>query len=410
MSKKNGPEPFFRPSRKLWYVQYQGKQYNLGADEKAARIRCHQILGGAVPVPRGATAEPVGKLACEIIDLFLEWCQKHRSKRTASWYQTHLQSFLDSLPDAATLAVEQLKPFHVVNWCDAHDTWGANHKRGAVTAVQRAFNWAEKLGHIRKNPVRGIEKPAPKRREQVLTPEEFAGLLARVKDKAFRNVLEFCWETGCRVQEVRVIEARHVSLDRHRIELPPSESKGKKRWRIIYLTPHAKKIIEGVLAEHTSGPLFRNSNARPWDAQNFNNRFCRLQHRMGREELARRGFTHNPEAVRELAATLPQTKLLHGSVTAKTERELFREARQKLTRAAAAKMGTKYALTAIRHSFATRLLEAGVDHITVAALMGHVDATMLSRVYQHVGEKTNFLHEELMRASHGRASSEAGSA
>jgi hypothetical protein len=51
-----------------------------------------------------------------------------------------------------------------------------------------------------------------------------------------------------------------------------------------------------------------------------------------------------------------------------------------------------------------------VDHITVAALMGHVDATMLSRVYQHVGEKTDFLRTELVRASGGRVEGEAGAA
>jgi integrase len=40
-----------------------------------------------------------------------------------------------------------------------------------------------------------------------------------------------------------------------------------------------------------------------------------------------------------------------------------------------------------------------VDHITVAALLGHVDATMLSRVYQHVGERTDFLRAELLRVA-----------
>ncbi len=37
MSKKNGPEPFFRPKKNRWYVQLGTKQVNLGPDEQLAR-------------------------------------------------------------------------------------------------------------------------------------------------------------------------------------------------------------------------------------------------------------------------------------------------------------------------------------------------------------------------------------
>jgi integrase len=168
---------------------------------------------------------------CQVIDRFVGWCHQHRPGRTAGWYENHLQSFLDSLPSAATLTVDELRRFHVTNWVDAHRTLGPNHRRGAITAVQRAFSWAEREGHISRSPVRGVEKPAPKRREQVLTPTEFDYVLAKVSDAAFRDVLVFCWETGCRPQEVRVIETRHLRLDRGRVELPPAEAKGKRRWR-----------------------------------------------------------------------------------------------------------------------------------------------------------------------------------
>ena len=33
MSRSNGPEPFFRADRGLWYVQVHNKQHNLGRDE-----------------------------------------------------------------------------------------------------------------------------------------------------------------------------------------------------------------------------------------------------------------------------------------------------------------------------------------------------------------------------------------
>jgi site-specific recombinase XerD len=99
-----------------------------------------------------------------------------------------------------------------------------------------------------------------------------------------------------------------------------------------------------------------------------------------------------------------------GKTVPKSRRHLLREARKKLTVKAAAKLGTKYALTAIRHSFATRMLEAGMDHLTVAALLGHADGTMLAKVYSHLGQKTDFLREELLKASSARAAGGADAA
>jgi integrase len=195
------------------------------------------------------------------------------------------------------------------------------------------------------SPIRHLDKPLPKRREQFLTRAEFDTLLSVVKDRPFRDVLVFCWETGCRVQEVRVIESSHYKVDRGRIELPPALTKGKKRMRLIYLTPLAKEVVSRLALKHRTGPIFRNLDDAPWKAQAFNCRFCHI----------------------------------------------------------AEKVGVKYSLTSFRHSFATRLLEAHVDHIAVATLLGHKDATMLAQVYQHVGQRDDFLLVELLKGSNGES-------
>ena len=62
------------------------------------------------------------------------------------------------------------------------------------------------------------------------------------------------------------------------------------------------------------------------------------------------------------------------------------------------KLGTKYALYSIRHGFATRKLEAGLDSITVAALMGHSDSAMLNRMYSHVSDHHGYLRDQLNKA------------
>lgn len=120
------------------------------------------------------------------------------------------------------------------------------------------------------------------------------------------------------------------------IVFPAEESKGKRRNRVIYLNDRAKQIVEKV-----DGRVFVNSRGNPWTKFSIN---CRMKR-----------------------------------ITEKT--------------------GKHFALYDLRHAFATRMLESGLGHITVAKLMGHSDASMIAKVYQHIGESNDFLLDELRRAS-----------
>src|SRR5262249_11754921 len=187
-----------------------------------------------------------------------------------------------------------------------------------------------------------VPKPTPQRREQVVSPKEWAAIRDRYEDgDPFRDILEFAWETGSRPQEAKRIEARHVELHRHRVVIPPAEAKGKKRWRVIYLTDRAEHIIQRRLAVPPLGALFRNENGRPWTSQAMACRFARLKKRLG----------------------------------------------------------VKYAAYSIRHGFCQRLLEDGQDHLTVAALMGHSSGRMVADVYSHMTRADDHLREALKRAS-----------
>jgi integrase len=289
---------------------------------------------GPATVPQPVAS---GLTVAAVLDKFLAWCQKHRAPRTYDGHLWHLQRFIDHLPEAVRLAADDLRPHHVAAWVDAHPDWGCTYRRNAITSVQRAFLWAEKLGYIARSPVRNVEKPMPDRREQVITPEEFRRLLAAVKGSHFHDLLEFCWETGVRSHKAKVIEARHFNPARGRLEIPPKEAKGRNRWRVVYLTPRAAEIVTRLAGTHPEGPILRNRSGRPWTTFAVNCRFCRLQ----------------------------------------------------------GKLGTKYALGALRHSFCQRLLERGVDHVTVAALLGHKDAAMVSRVYAHMNQADGHLRRAL---------------
>jgi integrase len=245
-------------------------------------------------------------------------------------------------------------------------------------AVTRPFNWAAKLGYIAASPVRGVEKPAPTKRDS------FATLLAHVKDEPFRDLLTFAYEAGCRPQEARHVEARHVRAEHSRVEIPPAEAKGKKRWRVIYLSETALAIVLRLIAVRPTGPLFRNVDGHPWRAQAIVCRFQRLLVKLSGAEadlprlpqFDRRRYTDPAE--RALA------KAAHVAKLAERRRQRAKLARQGETR---------FAMYDIRHCFATRKLKAGHDPITVATLLGHKDAAMpcehseeLSRDGEHLRE------------------------
>ena len=327
------PKPFFRKDRALWYVQVSGRQINLGRDQAEAFRKYHDLMQRPIEIQ--------SDLIISVIDAFLDWCRRHRSERTYVGHQWHLQKFLDSLPNADRLTVEQFKPYHVLNWVDSHANWGPTYRRNAITSVQRAFRWALKVGHISRNPIEHIEKPSAARREQIISVDEYHRILERIHDQAFRDLLTFAWETGARPQETKRVEARHFNADKKRIEFSPNESKGGKRRRVILLNEKALEIICRLVEKHPRGPLFRNRAGRPWCTASINCRFCRLEK----------------------------------------------------------KLGVKYALYAFRHSFATRLLESGADSLSVSALLGHADGTMLARVYSHLDQSFDYLHGVLTRTA-----------
>lgn len=412
-------KPYFKSSRSAWYAEFERRQYNLGPnpphrptprkkngvwdapieilnafEELKHRLRQPTVPSVSANYPSPNSASSDKQLVAEVCDEFLEWSQKHNAARTYEWYRDHIQSFVRFERDGqkfGTLAVTDFKPIHVEWWVDAHPTWGASHQRGAKTAVQRAFKWAERMGVVTTSPIRFLPKPPTGKREQVVTPAEHAAAREYFKDDPFRDLLDFAWLTGARPQECVRIEARHLQAENRRIVLPPAEAKGKKRYRIIYLSDRALELICKLAEARPTGALFRNSSGRAWTACSVNCRFCRYQAYLGRQQLRAEGFKLDSEAVKALALTLRPERIVGGRAVRKSDKELAREARQKLTRKAATARGKKFCLYAYRHTFATRLLEAGTDSLTVSTLLGHVDGTMLAKVYAHLQKNADHL-------------------
>jgi integrase len=339
------PRPWFRTQNKTWYICHHGRQIALcqGKENKAEAERLYfQIMardGGKLP-------EPAVMTIASVCDLFLDWSHKHHEAKTYQWYKDFLQSFCDR---HGKQSVQYVKPYHVTQWLDQHHGWKEGARRCAISCVKRAFNWAESEGILPANPVKKVHKPAANSRDSVLTVAERATILATIKDQPFRDFVFALQETGCRPSEVARVTAQDVVLDANRPDQGQwvlSKHKTKKQTgkpRIVYLTPAMVDLTRRLMAEHPTGPLFRGPRGgKPFTRNSIRCRFRRLR------------------------AKLPQ---LQGVIS-----------------------------YTYRHTYATDALEKGVGVIEVAELLGHTDAAMVMKHYQHLSEKREHLRKAAIKA------------
>lgn len=272
----------------------------------------------------------------ELVIKYLAWCKNHRAPRSYEWYEGHLNSFLKHT-GIADLPALNIKPYHVIEWTDSRSTWGNTYKRGAIVAVQRVYNWAEEMGYIESTPLKKVKKPQAERREIYMEQSDYDTILGLLSpNDPFYSLLQFVWYSGCRPQEARHIEPRHIQMEHERIVFPVEESKGKKR--IIYLQGIALDIIKRLMAEGREGKLFLNTRGDAWTKYSICNRFHRISKTIGK-----RMFCY-----------------------------------------------------AARHGFATRKLVQGHDYLTVATILGHTDGSMLSKVYSHIDKDMDHLKRALV--------------
>jgi hypothetical protein len=146
------PKPFFRRSRGSWHVQIAGRQFNLGPDRDAAFRRYHELMGQ----PRQLQVQVPDDTVVGIFDVYLDWALKHRARPTYDWYLVQLTAFAHALPQ--DLTVTALRPYHLQEYLDSRTTWSNGSKRGAIVAIKRALNWAEKQSRNDRNPLRHFEQ------------------------------------------------------------------------------------------------------------------------------------------------------------------------------------------------------------------------------------------------------------
>lgn len=331
-------KPWYRKQNKQWYVCINGMQHRLGKNKKAAYQEYHKLMTGGEQVQVQTDA------VAHVLDQFLVWASENRAPKTFSWYRDFFQSFLETYPN---LTVGDLSPKHVTIWLSKQTTWNNTTKHKAISAMQRAFNWGKRNLGLKMNPIEGMEKPEATPRAQVASHDDIQVIFDNTVGQEFKDIIQFSLECGCRPQESKWLEARHVQFDKSRCVFPAEEAK-KKIPRAIYLTETAEEIVKRLTQKHLTGPIFRNTRGNPWTADAIKCRFAQIEK----------------------------------------------------------KTGKRFFQYMFRHTWITQKLIAGVDSHVVAALAGHRDTKMIDRVYSHVAEDPEFMLAQARTATSNGAATE----
>lgn len=247
----------------------------------------------------------------ELSGKYLDWCFNHKSLRTYEWYKNYIDMAC-AYQNMGDNPAYDLKPYQVQEWIDSHGEG---------------------------NPIKRLKKATAQSRKSYAQQDGVEVFLADIDPKdPFHDFLTFMWACGCRPQEARHIEPRHVDLAGMRIVFPAIESKGKREPRKIFINSTTLPIIERLLAKYPEGKLFRDSRGAGWSKYAVCERMDKLSKRNG----------------------------------------------------------VKITAYDLRHGYVTKKIKAGVNHMVIAPAIGHKDGSMIGRVYSHVAQD-----EAHMRAALG---------
>ena len=332
-------EKYFKKSHQCYFVKVtdpngKRKDRRLHTNaEQAETLRCELIV--SLKRKGAPTADWLVK---DLATRFLDHAKANNAPGTFSGYLQFLKSFCNTLPPH--LKVSSLKLHHAQTWLSKcyPETGNPNTRRSAITAVKRLFNWAvNDMEYLESSPLAKLKKPAAVPRSTFLTRAQWDEVLALYKEgDPFLDFLRVLLTTGCRPQEARIVEARHINWQSGKVNFQDGEVPGKEGAREILLTPEVASILKKCAAANPKGPILRNEDGRPWTADAI---VCRCQRAQKKVSFP-----------------------VHSYLT--------------------------------RHTAATTMLEEGASAGAVAAILGHKDATMVLKVYgKHIEQREQHLRD-----------------
>jgi len=301
--------------------------------ENALAVLRMQILDGVQGVPNSKAVPSFSKFA----DQFLEWAKVNLEKSTVKLHRVNLADLKrffrgKLLTEIDTGDVEEFKVWRSrqlrKNGKDRLVTPATVNR--ALTTIKRIYSYADGLGINLRNPVHHVKflKESPGRM-RVLTIEEIEKYLA-VSKGDLRDFAILASETGGRPEEILSLHQADLHFEGPFVSLPGTKTVGARR--DVPLTEAAREVLRRRSESSPNGYIFP---------------------------------VRRPKIKNKEVGHIKSLKKAHERIIKK----YFAEA--------------PFVPYALRHTFATRCVQAGVDLPNLAALLGHTDVTMTMK-YVHV--------------------------
>jgi integrase len=338
-------------SRSQYTVTVAGRFHLLGTDEEEAK-RQYRFLLNKHDLGEPAEKNPV---FAYVADQWLDHVRNDHGPERYRLCKARLEEFV--LHVGESTRVRDLQPRHLDEWIAGRTTV---RKPGTIrlykATILAALNWAasRKVRLIPHNPLKGlVDLPEGESRGgEVVWPEKVFEMVLRVANPAFADVVRILAWTGARPSTICRVEARHYLPD---LKLWDVEDlyKGRrsavKYVKRIWLPAQAVKLVKRLNRTYREGPIFRNSESKPWRPAALGLYMYQLQHKF------------------------------------------------KLTKNLSWPDGGT-CLYGLRHTFATNFIKQHPDKLEyLRELLGHKDLKMIRKHYGHLFDEHRAIHEVLAK-------------
>jgi integrase len=271
--------------------------------------------------------------------------------RTRHYWRQRLAALFKSWPALNEIEVRKITSADCKQWASTYaKTASPTNYNNTVALLRHILNVAIEAGVIYANPAATLKRAAIRAKEIVLpSTEKFNALITWMREghsRDSRNCADFALGlavTGMRKSEANVLEWRDIDFDAGEVVVRGDAETGTKNWELrrVPLIPDARALFERMLGERPGEPLDAKV-FRVGECQKALDRACR---KVGADRI-----THHD----------------------------------------------------LRHLFATRCIESGVDVPTVSRWLGHKDGGALAmKTYGHLRREHSLAQAQRVSFSPG---------